>query len=103
MEVSKDFKNNLINNGVKWVYLSIDKKKDIDKWRTKSAELEDLGLLKNQFVINQAFLSKFSSFFNLSSGIPKYIIFNKKGELILFDGPRPTGKAFFQMVINQLE
>ena len=59
-------------------------------------------MLKNQYLINENELQKFSSFFELEKGIPKYIIFDKKGNLILPNGPRPTNNFLFEMAINQL-
>lgn len=104
MEKAKDFKNDLVSHeNVKWVYLSIDKHKDINKWKKLSKEKKELGLSENQYLIDENHLSVFSTFFDIDSGIPKYIIFNSKGDLVLPNGPRPTNNELFEKAIKQLK
>jgi len=103
MELTKNFKNNLIDNEkVEWIYLSIDKKKDTPKWKKFSNEKKELGLLKNQYLIDERDFPKFSTFFNTDEAIPKYIFLDKKGFLVLPDGPRPTDSLLFKRAVKQL-
>ncbi|UJH91424.1 hypothetical protein LZ575_01160 [Antarcticibacterium sp. 1MA-6-2] len=103
MEEAKDFKEELIDQGkVEWIYVSIDKQKDSLKWKNISETKKDLGLNKNQYLLDENDYSKFSKFFDTDAGIPKYLIFNKEGFLVLPNSPRPTDSAFFGKAISQL-
>lgn len=104
MEEAKEFKNNLINQEtVEWIYLSIDRAKYKSQWIAKSEEKKELGLLKNQFLIDENDYPKFSAFADLeSTGIPKYIVFDQNSNLALLNGPRPTDSLFFKRALNGL-
>lgn len=104
IEVSKEYRSRLNDEGkVKWVFLSFEREKGRSKWIAKSKEKEAFGLLENQYLIHDIDIPRFSAFSNIdSSGIPKYLIFDKEGELILLDAPHPSDSLFFERAIKDL-
>ncbi len=103
MEDSKDFKDQLVKEGIKWVYISIDQGKDVDKWRQKSKEMEQFGLLENQYLVIDEDLKMYNDFFETYEGIPLYLFFNRFSEFALSPGPRPTDTVTFRKALDQIE
>ncbi len=83
-------------NKVKFVYLSLDK--DKSKWIEKANTLK---LKSNSYLLNMEFKSNFAKFFKISS-IPRYLIFDKKGQIVNDDAPRPSHKIDFSKTIDAL-
>tara|TARA_R110002167_G_scaffold108398_10_gene276820 strand:+ start:898 stop:2322 length:1425 start_codon:yes stop_codon:yes gene_type:complete len=103
MENAQEFKDQVVKDGVKWIYISIDQAKDVDKWREKSREKQHLGLMVNQYLVDGNDLNMYNEYFGTIEGIPRYLFFNVKGELTLSEGPRPTDSVAFGKVIGQLK
>ncbi len=87
------------NNDVEWIYFSIDL--DKEKWINKSKELDEFGLSKNQYLILNPKNSELIRFFGVNT-IPRYIILNKKGDVIAEKAPRPTDSLRFKKIINYI-
>ena len=95
----QDFKQRISQeHNIEWIYLSIDT--DIEKWKQKSKELEEFGLLNNNFMVNENDLGTLSNFFNLE-WIPKYSLFDGRNVLILNDMPRPSKTIQFEEILKQ--
>jgi len=77
---------------VDFVYLSFDK--DKQKWIDKSAQL----LLKNNsYLLDNYFKSNFANHFDIET-IPRYIIFDKHGQLVNANAPRPSDPALTKLL-----
>jgi thiol-disulfide isomerase/thioredoxin len=86
------------NKNILFIYLSIDD--EVSKWNRASK--------KNQLPDNYSFLienkktSKFLEKIDFSS-IPRYLIFNKTGELEYKDAPRPSDERTFKILDGLLK
>jgi thiol-disulfide isomerase/thioredoxin len=69
---------------INFVYFSFDK--DIQAWKSKSAEL---NMKSKNFLVTENFKSIFSAYFDLTS-IPRYILLDVNGKLVSKDAPRPS-------------
>ncbi len=83
-QVEKDYHD----KDIQFVSISIDKKKDYDKWKTmiKDKELGGIQLLadndwKSEFILNYKI-----------NGIPRFILVDPKGNIVTADAPRPSNK-----------
>ncbi|MCX2678668.1 hypothetical protein OOZ15_01825 [Galbibacter sp. EGI 63066] len=103
MEEAKEFKEQIVKEGIAWIYISIDQEKDIGKWKQTSREKQKLGLMVNQYLVTGDDLKMYNDFFGTTEGIPRYLFFNSKGELSLYKGPRPTDPVTFRKVLDQLK
>ena len=96
----KDFKDKLaIERDVEWIYLSIDK--DQDKWEKTSQELSDFLNVRNQYLILGGTKTSLASALKVS-GIPRYVIFNPKNEIVLENAPRPSDTLVFKKIIDDI-
>lgn len=93
-------KSNNRSVNIEWIYFSIDKNKD--KWIKRSNELNKYGLSNNQYLILNTKESELLRFFNIKS-IPRYIILNRKGEVISENAPRPSDSIVFKRVIDDIK
>lgn len=94
MPASKALKRKFEGKGVNFIYLSIDK--DLAAWKKASAYIS----LEKSYVINKASESDIVKQFSIGE-IPRYIIFNKKGEVIQLNAPRP-GSPEIEELLNKL-
>tara|TARA_B100000809_G_C15139148_1_gene532132 strand:- start:6811 stop:8175 length:1365 start_codon:yes stop_codon:yes gene_type:complete len=83
---------------IAFVSLSIDEKKDYDKWRTMVTEKELEGI---QLMANNDWKSKFVTDYGIK-GIPRFIIIDTEGNIVNSDAPRPSNpdirKAFDELL-----
>ena len=96
----KDFKDKLsIEKDVEWIYLSIDK--DQDKWVRTSQDLTKFLNVRNQYLILGGVNSSLTGSLKVR-GIPRYVIFNTKNEIVLDNAPRPSDTIRFKKIINDI-
>ena len=88
-----------IERDVEWIYLSIDK--DQDKWEKTSQELSDFLNVRNQYLILGGTKTSLASALKVS-GIPRYVIFNPKNEIVLENAPRPSDTLVFKKIIDDI-
>jgi thiol-disulfide isomerase/thioredoxin len=81
---------------VQFIFLSFDRVKE--SWISKSKEL-NLG--KYNYILPTAFDNYFSYFFNIAA-IPRYIIFDKKRNIIYKDSPRPSEQKELKKIFDKL-
>ena len=88
MPFSKQLRTEYKNKDVIFIYISVDK--EFDKWKIASQK-EGLFLSKNNFMAlnypNMLFYKE-----TQLNAIPRYMIYNKKGELVLKNAPSPDSK-----------
>lgn len=97
MPASKKLSKDYADRDVVFIYVSIDK--DVQEWNVVSKK-EGLGnSIKNLLAINYPSAKVYEKL-NLKS-IPRYLLFNKKGELELRDAPGPDSKKIRES-INRL-
>lgn len=83
---------------IAFVSLSIDEKKDYDKWRTMVTEKELGGI---QLMADNDWKSKFVTDYGIK-GIPRFIIIDTEGNIINSDAPRPSNpeiRATFDAIL----
>ncbi len=86
------------NKNIAFVSMSIDRKKDYDKWRTMVEEKELSGIQiyapndwKSDFVTNYGIL-----------GIPRFILIDPEGNIVNANAPRPSSDELIDL-FNKLE
>jgi thiol-disulfide isomerase/thioredoxin len=84
-------------NKVVFYYFSIDK--DQDKWKNKVIALENYGMHKNQYLIDENSILK--SYFNIGS-IPRYTILDTENKIFLINAPSPSDSLKFNKSIEWL-
>ncbi|RAJ01662.1 AhpC/TSA family protein [Chitinophaga skermanii] len=82
---------------VEFVSVSIDQEKDKEKWKTFVAKEELKGVqiwagTKNDITTNYEIKS-----------IPRFMVFNKKGEVVSTDSPRPSNPELKQILLAELK
>ena len=86
------------NKNIAFVSLSIDEKKDYNKWRTMITEKNLDGI---QLMADNDWKSKFVIDYGIK-GIPRFIIIDTKGNIVNSDAPRPSNpdirKAFDELL-----
>jgi thiol-disulfide isomerase/thioredoxin len=86
------------NKNIAFVSLSIDEKKDYDKWRTMITEKNLEGI---QLMADNNWKTKFVIDYGIK-GIPRFIIIDTKGNIVNSDAPRPSNpdirKAFDELL-----
>lgn len=80
-----------------YVFISVDE--DIEKWRKASNKYVPYFLQKNSYLLNKNFLSDWAKNLKISE-IPRYILLDKKGNLINAHAPSINGKEFQQLMNN---
>lgn len=97
---AKNFKDKLaIEKDVEWIYLSIDK--DQDRWKRTSQELSDFLNVRNQYLILGGKKSSLANDLKVN-GIPRYVIFNTKNEIVLENAPRPSDTLMYEKIIDHI-
>ena len=79
---------------ITFLYISIDQ--DSAAWRKA---IQDLGIEGTQFISPGNWQSKACQYFQIGS-IPRYMIMNKKGEIVDFNARRPADTAVLQQLIG---
>ena len=80
LELEEDYKD----KNIKFVSISIDARKDEDKWRKM---IEDKGLTGTQLLADKEYQSQFVQDYYIQ-GIPRFIILDPEGNIIDYDAPR---------------
>lgn len=86
------------NKNIEFVSISIDNKKDKEKWKNMVAEK---GLKGVQLFADQDWNSDFVKQYAID-GIPRFILIDSEGNIILADAPRPSDHKIREM-LNRLE
>ena len=82
----KSLENDYHNKNIAFVSLSIDEKKDYQKWRTMIADKELTGI---QLMVDNNWNSSFITSYGIK-GIPRFILIDTVGNIINSDAPRPS-------------
>ena len=82
----KSLENDYHNKNIAFVSLSIDEKKDYQKWRTMIADKELTGI---QLMADNNWNSSFVTSYGIK-GIPRFILIDTLGNIINSDAPRPS-------------
>jgi thiol-disulfide isomerase/thioredoxin len=75
-------------NNIEFVSISVDSKKDHDKWKKMVTEKDLKGI---QLFADNSFKSDFIKFYNVNL-IPRYFLIDEKGDIISAQAPRPSDK-----------
>lgn len=94
----KKIEKSYLDKNIEFVSISVDNKKDYDKW-TAFVKEENLG--GTQLYATNSFKSSFIKRYNVQ-GIPRFILIDPKGNIVDKDAPRPSNKALIT-VLNSLE
>jgi thiol-disulfide isomerase/thioredoxin len=73
---------------IEFVSISVDSRKDLDKWKKMVAEKNLKGI---QLFSDNSFKSDFMKFYNVSL-IPRYMLIDENGDIITAQAPRPSDK-----------
>lgn len=100
---SKKLFSFLKTNDIEMLYINIDRDKDIAKWQPniKSNYLEG-----NHIFASDKIQESLQSLLKEPNGvyIPRYLVFNAKGELVLANAKKPSeGKALYDEILNSLK
>jgi thiol-disulfide isomerase/thioredoxin len=82
----KKLKEEYQNKNIKFVSISVDKKKNYDEWKNMVEEKKLKGI---QLFANNGFNSQFVQDYGITA-IPRFILIDKKGNIINADAPRPS-------------
>ena len=82
---------------IEFLYISIDA--DTNNWKKAVTELDLIG---TQFFSPGNWKSKACSYFQIGS-IPRYMIMNKKGEIVDVNAPRPDNPQLMELLIKLSE
>ncbi len=86
------------NKNIAFVSMSIDQKKDYDKWRAMVAEKELSGV---QLFAPNDWKSQFVTDYGIM-GIPRFILIDPEGNIINANAPRPSSEKLIE-TFNELE
>jgi thiol-disulfide isomerase/thioredoxin len=93
----KSLENDYHNKNIAFVSLSIDEKKDYQKWRTMVADKELTGI---QLMADNNWKSSFVTSYGIK-GIPRFILIDAAGNIINSDAPRPSNPEI-RSVLDEL-
>ncbi len=96
IENSEETKEFLTNRNVVYLYLSLDKDKDFDKWKIIAKKK---GIIENQYIVTDDFKSHLAKFFNVTQ-IPRYVILGKEHTIKVYNASRPTPSHFNELKIQ---
>ncbi len=83
---------------VAFVSISIDEKEDIDKWKEMVKEKEMQGYQ----LIAPGWENEMVKYYNVK-GIPRFMVFDKKGDIVTIDAPRPSTPDLKALIIKTLQ
>ncbi|QXP68540.1 redoxin family protein [Polaribacter sp. AHE13PA] len=86
------------NKNIEFLSISIDQKKNYDKWRTMIEEKELGGV---QLLADNNFNSQFIKDYAIS-GIPRFILLDPQGKIIDANAPRPSDEKLIKL-FNELD
>lgn len=92
---SHSLKEKLTGKDIKMLYISLDT--DFDSWR-KACERFKIND-KNSFVLINPEKNKLAKKINLGP-IPRYIVIDKKGEIVRLDASRPSDQETYDMLVK---
>ena len=98
MKKSKELHEKLKNQKITFVYISIDA--DKDKW-VQAIKEENL-MSNNMYLALNYPNAKFYTELNLKT-IPRYMIFDNEGKLLLEDAPRPSETRLKEFIYDYLK
>ena len=81
---------------ITFLSISLDKQKDLEKWKTFVKEKELKGV---QLIADDAFNSPVAKAYGIN-GIPRFMLFDKEGNIISTDAPRPSDKKV-EVLLNK--
>ncbi|QAA82046.1 TlpA family protein disulfide reductase [Aequorivita sp. H23M31] len=82
IDIEKEYEG----KNIEFIGLSIDRKKDEDKWRKM---IVDKGLLGTQLLADNEIDSEFVRDYFIQ-GIPRFILLDPEGNIVSYDAPRPS-------------
>ena len=88
MPYSLDLQKKYKDKPVKFIYISMDEL--VTDWLNRSGHYSFMND-KNSFLLTTNFTSNFAKSYKLNS-IPRYMLYNKSGEIISSNAPRPSDK-----------
>ncbi|WP_227740340.1 TlpA disulfide reductase family protein [Salegentibacter sp. BLCTC] len=94
LELEEEYKD----KDIKFVSISIDARKDEDKWRKM---IEDKGLTGTQLLADNEYQSQFVQDYYIQ-GIPRFIILDPEGNIVDYDAPRPS-EPRLREVLDELD
>jgi thiol-disulfide isomerase/thioredoxin len=97
MEKSKKIQAKLKNKDIDFIYISIDT--DKNKW-IKASKEEGMFEKNNYLALNYP-VANFYSELELNT-IPRYILYDKKGNIILENAPRPSNNKLEKLILYYL-
>ena len=97
---AKKFKDKIaIDYNMEWIYLSIDKSKK--NWLQKTKELSHFMPTKHNYLIENPNSPLTASL--KVKGIPRFVILNENGKIILNHAPRPSDTLAFERLIKSVK
>lgn len=98
MPSSVKLRNNYSNKNVSFIYISIDD--NLEKWRD-AVQNENLLLYENNFLVLEPKESLFLKELKIIA-IPRYLLYDKKGNLIHTNAPNPDSKELIEIINKNL-
>ena len=99
IENSKETKEFLANHNVVYLYLSLDKSKDIEKWELIAKKK---GILEKQYIVTDDFSSRLVKSLDITQ-IPRYVILGKEHTIKTYNASRPTPPHLDELKIQVKE
>lgn len=89
----KEIEKKYHGKNIEFVSISIDNKKDYDKWKKFVTDKQMTGI---QLIADDAFKSKFVQDYVIE-GIPRFILIDLNGNIISSDAPRPSDNTLIKL------
>jgi thiol-disulfide isomerase/thioredoxin len=96
MPASKELQTQFLGKDVVFLYLGNNCKEDA--WKSTIANAKITG---EHYLLNKGQYNSLAALFNIT-GIPRYVLVNRKGEVVEADAPRPSQKDVIIKAINEL-
>ena len=93
----KKMEEDMRNQDVVFMSVSVDEQKDFQKWKDFVAKEELKGV--QMFAAGWSDIAKN---YNIK-GIPRFMVFDKKGNIVTIDSPRPSSKELKLLLENELK
>ncbi|SMO56356.1 TlpA family protein disulfide reductase [Solitalea koreensis] len=93
----KNLEKELQGKDVVFISVSLDEEKDKQKWKTmlKEKELDGVQLLAS------GFNTKIAKDYKIEA-IPRFMVFDKKGNVVTIDAPRPSNPKLKELLLSEL-
>lgn len=94
----KDLEKQYAGKDIVFMGVSVDEEKDLQKWKDfiKKEELKGIQLFAGGFE------SDIAKFYDIKS-IPRFLLFDKKGNIVSKDAPRPSSAELKVLIDNELK